>query len=94
VAAAAEDPDFSYHPSLVHARLGMAIGKRGIQAMNGSVDKKNKTLEYLKGVSRVESKIYQLNDNLKFQQEFNRLHHEAWPEFMLNDEKAVLYWIY
>lgn len=44
------------------------------------------------GDSKMEFIIHKLSEDPKFQPEFDRLHHEGWPEFMQHDEKADLYW--
>jgi GNAT superfamily N-acetyltransferase len=36
--------------------------------------------------------IHKLSEDLKYQNEVNRLHQEGWPEFMRKNEKADLYW--
>jgi GNAT superfamily N-acetyltransferase len=43
-------------------------------------------------VSKMEFTIHPLNEAPEFRSEFDRLHQAGWPEFMLNDEKADLYW--
>lgn len=40
----------------------------------------------------MEFKIHTLSEDSQYRQEFDRLHCLGWPEFMLNDEKAYLYW--